>query len=73
MSTPTSPEPQSSVIGPILAPGGGSAALASHPDQQLDGARYHMYEAHPAPWWIAAIWVGFFVFAVSYLILNLMH
>ncbi len=37
----------------------------------IDGAEYHIYEAHPAPWWIAAIWVAFFVFAVTYLITNL--
>jgi hypothetical protein len=70
---PPSERPSVRASGPLLAPGGASAALASRPDEPLDGAHYHIYEAHPAPWWIAAIWVAFFIFAVTYLITNLME
>jgi len=72
MSAATPPETPGAA-GPILAPGGASAAMASRPDQPLESARYHMYEANPAPWWVAVIWVGFFVFAIAYLILNLLR
>jgi hypothetical protein len=58
--------------GPILAPDNASPALASRPDQKLDGA-YDTYESTPAPWWIALLWVAFFVFAVVYLITNLLQ
>ena len=72
---PLTPLPHASNLpvasGPLLAPSGASAALASRPDEPLDGTHYHIYEGRPAPWWIAAIWVGFFIFAVSYLITNL--
>jgi hypothetical protein len=56
--------------GPVVAPRGASAANASHPDTPLDGA-YHIYEANPVPWWIAVLWLAFFLFAVVYLIRNL--
>jgi hypothetical protein len=56
---------------PILAPLGASAAEASRPDQLLEDDKYHVYDANPAPWWVGAVWLGFFVFGVSYLILNL--
>ena len=63
--------PPSDVSGiPILAPLGSSPAGASRPDEQLD-ERYHIYETNPVPWWVALLWLSFFVFAVSYLILNL--
>ncbi len=60
---------------PILAPGGESPAAASGPDDPLaeQGERYHTYEANPAPWWIALLWLGFFVFGVVYLIRNLLE
>jgi hypothetical protein len=61
------------ILAPILAPNSGSAAIASDPDLSLEGQHYHIYEAHPAPWWIAALWVAFFVFAVTYLITNLLQ
>jgi hypothetical protein len=61
------------IITPILAPNSGSAAIASDPARALDGQQYHIYETHPAPWWIAALWIAFFVFAVSYLITNLLQ
>ena len=57
---------------PITAPPGGSPALASQPDTPLD-ERYHIYDANPAPWWVAAIWLAFFVFAFCYLIVNLLQ
>lgn len=56
--------------GPILAPPGSSPSDASRPEQRLDG-RFHIYESNPVPWWIALIWLSFFVFAVTYLIVNL--
>jgi hypothetical protein len=58
--------------GPILAPDNQSPALASRPDRQLEDA-FSTYEATPAPWWVGALWVGFFVFAVVYLITNLLQ
>jgi hypothetical protein len=63
------PAPESP--GPIVAPRGASAANASHPDTALDPA-YQIYEANPAPWWIGVLWVTFFLFAVVYLIRNLL-
>ncbi|MCC7265038.1 MAG: hypothetical protein IT369_21230 [Candidatus Latescibacteria bacterium] len=32
---------------------------------------YHTYEANPVPWWIALLWVSFFVFGIAYLVVNL--
>ena len=55
---------------PIMAGRGEGAAAASRPDQPLDGA-YHAYEANPAPWWITLLWLSFFAFGVTYLIVNL--
>jgi hypothetical protein len=55
---------------PIVVGRGESAAAASHPDQPLDDA-YHVYEANPAPWWIALLWLCFFAFGAAYLILSL--
>jgi hypothetical protein len=57
---------------PIVAPAGQSPATASRPDTVLEDARYHIYESNPAPWWIAVLWLAFFVFGFSYLILNLL-
>jgi hypothetical protein len=57
---------------PILAPTGASAAEASRPETHLDEA-YHIYESNPAPWWIGVLWLSFFVFGVTYLILNLLR
>jgi hypothetical protein len=59
--------------GPILAPRGASPASASRPETPLESERYHTYEANPAPWWIGLLWASFFVFAVTYLILNLLQ
>ena len=56
---------------PIPAPTGASAAEASRPDTHLD-EEYHIYESNPAPWWIAALWLSFFIFGVTYLIVNLL-
>lgn len=58
---------------PILAPSGGSAALASQPETPLECERYHIYDANPAPWWVSTLWLLFFVFAFSYLMLNLLQ
>jgi hypothetical protein len=60
-------------VTPILAPNSASAAIASDPNVPLEGQYYHIYEAHPAPWWIAALWIAYFVFAVTYLITNLLQ
>ena len=57
---------------PILAPRGTSPAAASRPETPLDRG-YHTYEANPAPWWMALIWVAFLLFAVVYLIRNLIE
>jgi hypothetical protein len=59
--------------GPILAPPGAPPAMASHPDTGLDDTRVHVYESNPAPWWIGALWLAFFVFGAAYLILNLLR
>jgi hypothetical protein len=56
--------------GPILAPPGSSPSDASRPEQRLEG-RFHIYEGNPVPWWIALIWLSFFAFAITYLIVNL--
>lgn len=58
---------------PILAPSGASAALASKPDTPLECERYHIYDANPAPWWLSALWLAFFVFAFTYLMVNLLQ
>jgi len=56
---------------PVLAPKGASPATASDPRVPLDEGRWHIYEANPAPWWVALVWAGFFLFGVVYLIRNL--
>lgn len=33
---------------------------------------YHTYEPNPVPWWIAALWIAYFIFGVTYLIVNLL-
>ena len=58
---------------PILAPGGSPPATASRPDRRFEDASWHAYDANPAPWWLGILWVGFFVFAVTYLIRNLLQ
>jgi hypothetical protein len=58
---------------PIVAPPGRSAALASHPDTPLESERYHVYDANAAPWWVSALWLAFFVFAFTYLVVNLLR
>jgi hypothetical protein len=55
---------------PIKAPANASPALASHPEQTLDG-RYNTYEPNPVPWYVTVLWLCFVVFGVSYLVLNL--
>ena len=57
--------------GPILTPNGASPAEASRPDTELDET-HHTYESNPAPWWIALLWLAFFIFGVVYLIVNLL-
>ena len=68
MSEPTAPPPPGTT--PILAPSGDSPANASRPDAVLD-ERWHAYEANPAPWWIALVWLAFFAFGVTYLVRSL--
>jgi hypothetical protein len=57
---------------PIVAPSGASAAEASRPETVLD-EQYHIYESHPAPWWIAILWLSYFIFGVTYLIVSLLR
>jgi hypothetical protein len=59
--------------GPVLAPPGASPAAASDPHRPLEDGRWHIYESNPVPWWIALVWLGFFAFAVTYLIVNLLE
>jgi hypothetical protein len=55
-----------------MAPQGRSAALASHPDTPLEGeGGHHAYDANAAPWWLRALWLAFFAFAFTYLMVNL--
>jgi hypothetical protein len=58
--------------GPLVAPPGASPAAASRPDAPLEDGRYHIYEANPVPWWVALVWLGFFAFAIAYLITSLL-
>jgi hypothetical protein len=58
---------------PIVAPQGTSPAAASDPARDLEDGRYHIYEANPVPWWVALVWLAFVVFAITYLIRNLME
>ncbi len=37
-----------------------------------DKETYHIYESNPVPWWIAAIWILWLIFAVVYLFQNLL-
>jgi hypothetical protein len=59
--------------GPVVAPSGAPAAMASRPDRPHEDGRWHIYESNPAPWWVAVLWGAFFVFGVTYLILNLLE
>ena len=62
---------ETQATGPIVAAAGGSPAEASRPETLLDD-RWHIYESNPAPWWIAVLWLCFFVGGVAYLIVNLL-
>lgn len=33
--------------------------------------RYHHYEGNDIPWYVRAIWIGFWIFTVWYTIVNL--
>ena len=33
---------------------------------------YHTYESNPMPWWLALLWLCFFIFAFVYLYLYLL-
>ena len=57
---------------PIVAPPGASPAVASSPYRELDPI-HHAYEANPAPWWIALMWIVFLVGGATYLVVNLMR
>jgi hypothetical protein len=58
---------------PVLAPRGTSPAAASDPARDVDDGSYHIYESNPVPWWVALVWLAFFVFGVTYLIRSLME
>ena len=55
------------IVGPIMAAPGASPATASQPGTILESERFHRYDGNPAPWWIALLWVSFFVFGAVYL------
>ncbi|HXJ36861.1 MAG TPA: hypothetical protein VMS22_22725 [Candidatus Eisenbacteria bacterium] len=59
-------------LDPILAPPGASPAIASRPDTELDH-RHHTYEANPAPWWMAIVWIVFLIGGAVYLVVNLIE
>lgn len=56
-----------SPVGPIVAAPGASPATASQPGTILESERFHRYDDNPTPWWIALLWLGFFVFSAVYL------
>lgn len=43
----------------------------SEPEPAQEERSYHTYEPHPVPWWIALLWVSFFIFGIAYLVVNL--
>ena len=59
--------------GPILAERGAPPASACQPTSGDDAEGVHSYESNPAPWWIGALWLAFFVFGAAYLIVNLLR
>ena len=59
--------------GPVLAAPGASPAEASRPDVPLEDGRWHAYESHPVPWWVALVWIWFFAFGLLYLLKNLIR
>ena len=69
---PTDPDAAPAEVGPILAPPGASPALASSPFRELDPA-HQAYEANPAPWWVAAMWLVFLIGGAAYLVVNLIQ
>ena len=36
-----------------------------------DEHQYHTYTTHRIPWWVRAIWLFFWVFAIGYFLINL--
>jgi hypothetical protein len=40
-------------------------------EQESEERGFHTYEPNPVPWWIALLWVSFFVFGIAYLVVNL--
>ena len=73
MADPThAPEAGSTSGLPVLAPPGASPALASQPGRELDHG-YHAYEANPAPWWLALLWLAYLIGGATYLVVNLMR
>jgi len=57
---------------PIVAPPGASPALASSPFRELDPV-HQTYEANPAPWWVALMWLAYLIGGATYLVVNLMR
>jgi hypothetical protein len=33
---------------------------------------YHTYQSNPVPWWLALLWVAYFLFSVTYLVVNIL-
>ena len=66
------PDESQRPTGPIVAPGGASPAEASRPDNLLDD-RFHIYDSNPAPWWMALLWLVFFIGGATYLVVNLLE
>ncbi len=58
--------PRGSSIAPPAESAGEQAPLDS-PQPAEREETYHTYESHPMPWWLALLWLGFFLFAFIYL------
>jgi hypothetical protein len=64
-------DPRPAPARPVLAGPGESPATASRPDVTLDD-RHLVYDTNPVPWWLALVWLGFFVFGLVYLLTSLL-
>lgn len=41
-------------------------------EQQPPEQNYHTYESHPVPLFIALLWAAYFLFSVTYLVINIL-
>ncbi|MFQ5706342.1 MAG: hypothetical protein ACE5HO_02780 [bacterium] len=41
-------------------------------EQPVKEPNYHTYEPNAVPWWLALLWLGYFIFGVVYLLRNLL-